>query len=68
MLRLSGDSAIEFTGGQITTLAAAGQLTLNGKNAFIEDSTALGSNSALTGLLRSSPALLSISKRRLGVD
>ena len=42
--------AIEFASGQITTIAASSQLTLDGPNAFIEDSTALGSNSALTGL------------------
>ncbi len=49
---LSGDSAIEFASGQITSLAANAQLSLNGTNGdpFIEDSTALGSNSALTGL------------------
>ncbi len=45
---LAGDSAIEFASGQITSLA--GSLDLNGNDAFIEDSTALGSNSALTGL------------------
>ena len=45
---LSGDSAIEFASGQITSLA--GSLDLNGSHAFIEDSTALGSNSALTAL------------------
>ena len=49
-VRLAGDSAIEFASGQITSLAAAAQLHLNGNDAFIEDSTALGSNSALTGL------------------
>jgi hypothetical protein len=47
---LSGDSAIEFASGQITSLAAKAQLSLDGNDAFIEDSTALGSNSALTGL------------------
>ncbi len=47
---LSGDSAIEFASGQITSLADGAQLTLNGNDAFVEDSTALGSNSALTGL------------------
>jgi hypothetical protein len=47
---LSGDSAIEFTSGQITTIAANSSLTLGGNNDFIEDSTAQGSNSALTGL------------------
>ncbi len=47
---LDGDSAIEFASGEITSLAANSQLNLIGSNAFIEDSTALGSNSALTGL------------------
>jgi hypothetical protein len=49
-VRLVGDSAIEFTSGQITSLAAGAHLGLNGSDAFIEDSKALGSNSALTGL------------------
>ena len=49
-VRLAGDSAIEFASGEITSLAANAQLHLNGSDAFIEDSTALGSNSALTGL------------------
>ena len=48
--RLAGDSAIEFASGEITSLAANAQLHLNGNDAFIEDSSALGSNSALTGL------------------
>ena len=47
---MSGDSAIEFASGEITSLAAGAHLGLNGSDAFIEDSTALGSNSALTGL------------------
>ena len=49
-VRLAGDSAIEFTSGQISTIAAGATLLLYGNNAFIEDSTALGSNSALKGL------------------
>ena len=49
-VRLTGDSAIEFKSGQITSLADKAQLRLNGSDAFIEDSTALGKNSALTGL------------------
>ena len=49
-VQLSGDSAIEFKSGEITSLAANAQLLLDGNDAFIEDSTALGSNSALTGL------------------
>ena len=48
-VELTGDSAIEFASGQITTIAASSQLELIGNDAF-EDSTALGSNSALTGL------------------
>jgi hypothetical protein len=47
---LSYDSAIEFLSGQISTIAAGSDLFLWGNDAFIEDSTALGSNSALTGL------------------
>jgi len=49
-VQLSGDSAIEFASGQITSLAANATLLLYGNDAFIEDSTALGSNSALAGL------------------
>ena len=56
-VQLVGDSAIEFTGGQIATIAAGSGLTLSGKGAVIEDSTALGSNSALTGLSNVSGAL-----------
>jgi hypothetical protein len=47
---LNGDSAIEFASGQITSLADGALLRLNGSDAFLEDSTALGSNSALKGL------------------
>jgi hypothetical protein len=49
-VRLTSDSAIEFASGEITSLAAGAHLGLNGNDAFIEDSTALGSNSALKGL------------------
>ena len=49
-VRLAGDSAIEFASGEITSLAVGAHLGLVGSDAFIEDSTALGSNSALTGL------------------
>ena len=38
---LSGDSAVEFASGQITTVGLGASLHLNGNNAFIEDSTAL---------------------------
>jgi probable HAF family extracellular repeat protein len=49
-VRLVGDSAVEFASGEITSLAANAGLHLNGSDAFIEDSKALGSNSALMGL------------------
>jgi hypothetical protein len=48
--RLAGDSAIEFNSGEITSLAAGAHLGLVGNEAFIEDSTAPGKNSALMGL------------------
>jgi hypothetical protein len=51
------DSAVEFLSGQISTIAAASELTLYGNNAFVEDSTALGSNSALAGLANVSGSL-----------
>jgi hypothetical protein len=47
---LGDNSAIEFASGQISTLAASAFLFLSGNDAFIEDSTAPGSNSALMGL------------------
>ena len=46
---LTKDSAIEFKSGEINTIGAGSQLTLNGNNAFIEDGASF-SNSALTGL------------------
>jgi hypothetical protein len=49
-VQLAGDSAIEFLSGQISTIAAASQLTLDGNAGFVEDRTTLGSNSALTAL------------------
>ena len=69
-VELAGDSAIEFASGQITSLAASAHLTLNGNDAFIEDSTALGSNSALTGLasIGGDYGRARSRKRRLGVD
>ena len=56
-VQLAGDSAIEFLSGPITTIAVASQLTLDGNAAFLEDSTGLGSNSALTGLANVAGAL-----------
>ena len=49
-VRLAGDSAIEFASGRSPAWPANAHLRLIGNDAFIEDSTALGSNSALTGL------------------
>ena len=40
----------EFASSEITSFAANAHLTLNGNDAFIEDSTALRKSSALTGL------------------
>jgi len=44
---LSGDSAIEFASGRITSVGHGGVLQLDGNDAFIEDSTTLRANSAL---------------------
>ena len=49
---LSGDSAIVFASGQISTIAANGGLSLDGPLAVIADASAQSSNSALTGLTR----------------
>jgi hypothetical protein len=46
-VELQGHSAIEFKSGQISTIATGATLFLFGNNAFIEDSKAHGSNSAL---------------------
>ena len=44
---LTGNAAIEFASGSINTIATGATLYLSGNNAYVEDSTALGSNSAL---------------------
>jgi hypothetical protein len=49
-VELAEDAAIEFRSGEISAIATGGTLQLFGNSAFVEDSTALGSNSALTGL------------------
>jgi len=49
-VNMSGDSAIEFVSGTITTIASGASLTMNGASAFIENQKGLGSNSALTTL------------------
>jgi hypothetical protein len=47
---LSGDAVIEFASGQITTIAANGELFLVGPRAFVADASDTSSNSALEGL------------------
>ena len=47
---LTGDAAIEFSSGSLTTVAAGASLTMSGGAAFIETATALGQNSALNKL------------------
>jgi len=47
---LNYDALLEFASSQITTIAAGSNLTLDGTQAFVADSTAATSNSALTGL------------------
>jgi hypothetical protein len=56
-VQLAGESVIEFEIGEISTIAVASQLTLDGNTAFVEDGTAVGSNSALTGLANVAGAL-----------
>jgi cytoskeletal protein CcmA (bactofilin family) len=47
-VNLSGDTLVEFKGGQITTIAGA--LSLIGSRAFVADGSNTGLNSALKGL------------------
>jgi hypothetical protein len=49
-VNLSGDALVEFTSGEIVTIASAAALTLTGPDAFVADSGNLTANSALTGL------------------
>jgi hypothetical protein len=51
-----GYASVEFTGGEIMTIAANSELTLSGPDAFVEDG-ASNSNSALTGLATITGAL-----------
>ena len=50
LVSLSGDALAEFGSGQITTIAANSELSLNGSHAFVADASNTGSNSALKGL------------------
>ncbi len=47
---LSGDSAIVFGSGKISSIGANGQLAIDGPLAYIADASAPSSNSALSGL------------------
>ncbi|MCB8882676.1 Hint domain-containing protein [Acidisoma cellulosilytica] len=47
---LSGDADISFNSGEISAIESDASLVLLGADAFIEDATATGGNSALTGL------------------
>ncbi len=47
---LSGDALLEYKSGGITAIGSGANLTLNGAKALVALSTALTSNSALTGL------------------
>jgi hypothetical protein len=49
-ISLSGNSLLEFAENQITTIAASGELVIDGDNAFVADESAPTSNSALAGL------------------
>ncbi len=49
-VNLSGEALIEFAGGQIGSIAAGSELSLNGAGAFVADETNTAANSALTGL------------------
>lgn len=49
-VNLSGEPLIEFSCGQITTIAADGELTSAGKDAFVADASNTRANSALAGL------------------
>jgi adhesin/invasin len=47
---LRGNALLEFTSGQIVSIAAGGGLSLGGSSAVVADAGGTGSNSALTGL------------------
>ncbi len=49
-VNLQDDALIQFTSGQLTSIASGAYLVLSGSNAFVADAGSTGSNSALTGL------------------
>ena len=46
----NGHALLEFTSGEITTIVASSELTLNGPDAFVADASNTSANSALTSL------------------
>ncbi len=56
-LTLSGSSVIEFQNGTIGSIASGASIAINGGNAFVANSGAPASNSALTGLTTNSGTL-----------
>ena len=56
-VNLSGDALLEFASGQIATIAADSELTLDGNSTFVADKGSLTTNSALTGLASISGSL-----------
>ncbi len=57
VLSLVGDALLEFSSGQITTIANNATLALDGPEAFVADSGGTSSNSALTGLSQNAGVL-----------
>jgi hypothetical protein len=53
----NGSGILEFASGEITTIAASSELTLNGPDAFLADASNVSANSALTGLATVSGSL-----------
>jgi hypothetical protein len=45
-----GHAVLEFASGEITTIGASSELTLNGSDAFVADASNIAANSALTSL------------------
>jgi hypothetical protein len=45
-----GHAVLEFASGEITTIGASSELTLNGSDAFVADASNIAANSALTAL------------------
>ncbi len=59
-VELSGDSRVEFSSGEITTIGAGSELSIDGTQAFVSDGTT-NSNNALTGLASNAGTLFLVS-------